>query len=33
MNVKRKKKEKYFLRLNILRNLSAKPNAINAIFN
>ena len=32
-NVKRKKKEKYFIRLNILRNLSVKSNVINAIFN
>ena len=32
-NAKRKKKEENFLRLNILRNSSAKPNVTNAIFN
>ena len=33
VNAKRKKKKENFLRLNILRNMSVKSNAINAIFN
>ena len=32
-NAKRKKKKENFLRLNILRNINVKSNAINAIFN
>ena len=32
-NAKKKKKKKYFIRLNTLYNLSVKSNIINAIFN
>ena len=33
VNIKRKKKKEYFLRLNIFHNLNVKSNAISAIFN